>query len=98
MPEVCPPRRVAEMLLVLMVKFQARQTTHGDYEDIEYCTFEADDKARTMAWKVGSGSIAVVSAQGVVTSRITEVDNEGETLYPGQKVIVMSMNFKLVRI
>lgn len=79
-----------------MQKTQAEQTVNGDYESIDYHTFKGVAYDRTMAWKTGSGNIGV-GVQGQITSRKTDMDKEDEILPAGQTVVVMNMNFKLVR-
>jgi len=74
---------------------EEEQTKNGDYEFIEYHTFKAVDYDRTMAWKAGSGSIAV--GIRVITPQRTDVDKEDVPLLRKQSAVVINTDFKLVR-
>ncbi|KAH8799417.1 hypothetical protein F5884DRAFT_632022, partial [Xylogone sp. PMI_703] len=73
---------------------QAEQTVDGDYEFISYHTFKAVDYDRYMAWKAGSGRIAVGVRE--VTSQRTDANKEDVLLPAGRSVIVIDTDFKLV--
>lgn len=71
------------------------QTTNGDYEYINYHTFEAVDYDRSMSWEAGDGMVHV--GVKVMKPQKTDVDNNNITLLEGQSVIVYRMKFKLAK-
>jgi len=74
---------------------EAEQTNNGDYEFLQYHTFEVVDYDRLMSWKSGSGRIGVGVIE--ITSQNTDNDTENVLLPGGRRVLVMEMSFKLVR-
>jgi len=74
---------------------EAERTSNGDYEEIDYHTFEAVDYDRLMSWKAGDGRISVGVRE--MTQQNARVDTVDATLPRGRSAVVDRMNFKLVR-
>ncbi|EOA83909.1 uncharacterized protein SETTUDRAFT_164277 [Exserohilum turcica Et28A] len=74
---------------------EAERTSNGDYEEIDYCTFEAVDYDRLMSWKAGDGRISVGVRE--MTQQNARIDTIDALLPRGRSVIVNKMSFKLVR-
>ncbi|KAF2804381.1 uncharacterized protein BDZ99DRAFT_467439 [Mytilinidion resinicola] len=74
---------------------EAEQTNNGDYEFLQYHTFKAVDDDRLMSWTGGSGRIGVGVRE--ITPQNTDSDTEDMLLPGGRGMLVMDMNFKLVR-
>lgn len=78
-----------------MTAYQAERTFDGEYEEIDYHTFEAVDYPRLMSWKSGKGKISVGVRE--MTQRPAGEDKVDEKLPKRESVVVSKMCFKLVR-
>ncbi|OAL42574.1 hypothetical protein IQ07DRAFT_481636, partial [Pyrenochaeta sp. DS3sAY3a] len=70
------------------------RTNNGDYENIDYHTFNAVDYDRNMSWKAGKGRISVGVTE--MTQQKADSDTVNIVLPRGRNAVVSKVCFKLV--
>lgn len=91
MPEVMPQQFPDQMLILK----QKEKTRDGDYEFLAYHHFQPVSYDRLMSWKAGTGSI--VWGRGSTVREKTTESKEQKVLPKGNGVVVMDMDFRLVK-